>query len=192
MTLFTSFFMALIGSMLLVPIMISWSGQLHLMDLPDARKVHVGSIPRSGGVAIVVGAAIPLAIWFPKDHMLLGVLSGGIILALFGFLDDRRGLSYQWKFLGQIVAVGFALAGGLRFEQVPFMGIDAVPAFISYPLTALFLLGVTNAINFSDGLDGLAGGISLLTLAAITWLAYQASGVDLALTALAVMGGICG
>src|SRR4026208_2225857 len=109
MTLFTSFFIALIGSMLLVPILIRWSGQLHLMDLPDSRKVHVGSIPRSGGVAIVIGAAIPIVLWLPSDRLLLGVLTGAAILAIFGFLDDRFGLKYQWKFLGQILAVSCAL-----------------------------------------------------------------------------------
>jgi UDP-GlcNAc:undecaprenyl-phosphate GlcNAc-1-phosphate transferase len=192
MTLFTSFFVALIGSMLLVPVLIRWSGQLHLMDLPDARKVHVGSIPRSGGVAIVAGAAIPIAIWLPSDALMQGVLAGGAVLAVFGFLDDRMGLSYQWKFFGQLLAVACALAGGLRINEIPFLGIEPVPAVISYPITVLFLLGVTNAINFSDGLDGLAGGISLLTLSAIAWLASQAGGYGLTLTALAVMGGICG
>jgi UDP-GlcNAc:undecaprenyl-phosphate GlcNAc-1-phosphate transferase len=219
MTLFTTFFIALIASMLLVPLLIRWSGQLHLMDVPDARKVHVGSIPRSGGVAIVVGAALPVllflptcpqysaaplafsAIWRAKhfalcvaggDKLLLGVLAGGFVIAVFGFLDDRRGLSYRWKFFGQLLAVGCALVGGLRIHEAPFFGIDAVPEVVSYPLTALFLLGVTNAINFSDGLDGLAGGISLLTLSAIAWLGYQADGIGVALTALAIMGGICG
>jgi UDP-GlcNAc:undecaprenyl-phosphate GlcNAc-1-phosphate transferase len=192
MTPFTGFFIALIGSMLLVPLLIRLSGPLHLMDLPDARKVHMASIPRSGGVAIVAGAAIPIAIWLPADPVLFGVLAGGFILAVFGFIDDRVNLNYRWKFLGQLLAVGCALAGGLRIHEAPFFGIHAVPDLISYPLTVLFLLGVTNAINFSDGLDGLAGGISLLTLSAIAWLSYQAGGVELTLTALALMGGICG
>ena len=71
MTLFTSIFIALISSMLLVPVLIRWSVQLHLLDLPDARKVHAGAIPRSGGVAIVVGAAIPIANAMPflKSHI---------------------------------------------------------------------------------------------------------------------------
>jgi UDP-GlcNAc:undecaprenyl-phosphate GlcNAc-1-phosphate transferase len=192
MTLFTVFFIALIGSMVLVPVLMRWSGQLHLMDLPDARKVHVGSIPRSGGVAIVAGAAIPILVWLPADPLLTGILVGGAVLAAFGFVDDRVGLSYQWKFLGQLLAVACALYGGLRIHEAPFFGIEAVPAVVSYPLTVLFLLGVTNAINFSDGLDGLAGGIALLTLSVIAWLGYQANGYGLTLTALAIMGGICG
>jgi UDP-GlcNAc:undecaprenyl-phosphate GlcNAc-1-phosphate transferase len=188
------------------------------MDMPDARKVHVGSIPRSGGVAIVAGSLIPImlylptckfsfvppnasVVWYAKrfalcvtggDKLLLGVLAGGLIIAVFGFLDDRRGLNYRWKFLGQMLAVGCAIAGGLRIHEAPFFGIDAVPEVVSYPLTVLFLLGVTNAINFSDGLDGLAGGISLLTLSVIAWLGYQANGFELTLMALALMGGICG
>jgi UDP-GlcNAc:undecaprenyl-phosphate GlcNAc-1-phosphate transferase len=218
MTLFASFFIALFASMLMVPILIRWSGQLHLMDVPDARKMHVGSIPRSGGVAIVAGAAIPVLLFLPTcrqaisvplewsmwlvkrfamclaggDKLLLGVLAGGAIMAVFGFIDDRRGLSYRWKFFGQLLAVACALVGGLRIHEAPFFGIHAVPDIVSYPLTVLFLLGVTNAINFSDGLDGLAGGISLLTLSAIAWLGYQAEAFGLTVTALAVMGGVCG
>ncbi len=192
MSLFTVFFVALTVSMLAVPPLMRVSGVLALVDEPGPRKVHAKGIPRSGGIAIVLGAVVPIAIWLPDDAQIHSMLLGGLVIFAFGLLDDRTELNYKWKFLGQAIAAGVAIQGGLLIEFVPFFNGEVLPWWLSYPVTAVFLLGVTNAINLSDGLDGLAGGTALITLAAIAWLAADVRGFDVALVALAVMGGICG
>ncbi len=210
MSLFTSFLFALMTSMLLVPVLQRYAGTLGLIDTPDPRKVHQRLVPRSGGVAIVAGALLPIALWAPADALLAHLLLGAMVIVLFGFLDDRQSLDYRLKFLGQGLAALIAMRGGLLIEVWPFFGIEPVPAVLSYPTTFLFLIGVTNAINFSDGLDGLAGGISLVTLGAIAFIAGTPAGQaltqtaldlivgdaeqgrDIALYAIAIIGGLCG
>jgi UDP-GlcNAc:undecaprenyl-phosphate GlcNAc-1-phosphate transferase len=192
MTLFTSFFFALLISMLLVPTLRRRALWLGLIDTPDPRKVHKRLVPRSGGLAIVAGALLPIMLWFPGDPLLRDVLSGGLIIAIFGYFDDRLDLDYRIKFVGQALAAVVAMHGGLLMNVWPFIGIDPVSPLLAAPVTFLFLLGVTNALNFSDGLDGLAGGISLVTLGAIAFIAYASEGYGVALMAIAIMGGVCG
>ena len=192
MTLFSSFFISLLVSMLLVPPLVRLSARLGLVDVADNRKVHEGVIPRSGGIAIVVGALVPLLIWWPDQKLLRALTLGALVIFVFGIMDDRRGLHYAWKFFGQLLAAGIVVGAGLRIEIVPFMGIDPVSVWFSVPLTILFIVGVTNAINLSDGLDGLAAGTSLVALAAIAWMFFQVQAISLALITLATLGGVCG
>lgn len=192
MTLFSSFFISLLVSMLLVPPLVRLSARLGLVDVADNRKVHEGVIPRSGGIAIVAGALVPMLIWWPDEKLLRALMLGALVIFVFGVMDDRRGLNYRWKFFGQLLAVGVVLAAGLRIQVVPFFGLDPVSPWLSIPLTALFIIGVTNAINLSDGLDGLAAGTSLVALAAIAWMFFENDAITLALITLAVLGGVCG
>ncbi|MFK7886458.1 MAG: MraY family glycosyltransferase [Gammaproteobacteria bacterium] len=192
MTLFSSFFISLLVSMLLVPMLVRVSARLGLVDIPDSRKVHVGAIPRSGGIAIVAGALVPLLIWWPDELLLRGVMLGALVIFVFGFMDDRKELHFSWKFLGQILASIIVIAAGVRIEILPFLGIEPVSVWVSYPLTLLFIVGVTNAINLSDGLDGLAAGSSLIALTALAWMFYQNQSIPLALVTLATLGGVCG
>ena len=84
------------------------------------------------------------------------------------------------------------LSGGVYFEFLPFCGIEPAPVWIVYPLTFIFVVGVTNAVNLSDGLDGLAAGIMLMTLAAIIFFSWGEAGNEVALMAIALSGGIVG
>jgi UDP-GlcNAc:undecaprenyl-phosphate GlcNAc-1-phosphate transferase len=192
MDLFSSFFVALLTSMVLIPVLMRLSPRLRLVDHPGERKVHAVDVPRVGGIAIAAGAITPVLIWLPLDDRLVSLLAGGAILLAFGLLDDRIGLDYRWKLAGQLLAAAVVMYGGLLIRFVPFGGLDPISPWISVPLTALFLVGVTNAVNLSDGLDGLAAGVSLITLGGIGWLAFQAGAYPVALVVLALIGGICG
>ncbi|MEO1574577.1 MAG: MraY family glycosyltransferase, partial [Pseudomonadota bacterium] len=192
MTLFSTFFIALLVSMLLVPPLVRISPRLGLVDIADDRKVHSGAIPRSGGIAIVIGALVPLLIWWPEERMLQALTLGALVIFVFGVLDDRKGLHYAWKFFGQFLAVAIVVAAGVRISVVPFFGIDEVSPWLSIPLTVGFIVGVTNAINLSDGLDGLAAGTSLIALTALAWMFYQNQSMSMALVTLAALGGVCG
>jgi UDP-GlcNAc:undecaprenyl-phosphate GlcNAc-1-phosphate transferase len=192
MILAFSFISALFVTMVLVPPLMRVAGPLRLLDVPDARKIHTALVPRCGGLAIASGVLLPIVMWLPKDEAMSAVLSGGLIIFLFGLWDDVKDLDYRVKLLGQILAVAVAIGGGVVLAHYPFAGLDPVPVWLAYPATAIIVLGVTNAINLTDGLDGLAAGCTLLTLAMIAFIAYQADNVAVLLLALTVMGGILG
>ncbi len=192
MPLVVSFVMGIFITTVLIPPLMQLAHGLGLVDTPGERKIHVRTIPRVGGIAIAAAILAAVITWIPINTLIAGCLAGGAIILLAGIWDDRQPLPYQWKFAAQCVAVAVAMAGGVRFEVLPFFGLEPAPVWIAYPVTFVFLVGVTNAINLFDGLDGLAGGCMLLTLGAIAFLDYQAGGSFVMLVALAAMGGIIG
>lgn len=194
MQLIYSFALALFLTVALMPLLIRMSPRLGLMDVPgEARKVHQRVIPRSGGLAMALGVFVPALLLLPKgDPLWLSVLAGALVIVIFGFLDDQRDLHYRWKFAGQTLAVLIVMAGGVVIEYLPFMGLDPAPPWLTYPVTFLFLLGVTNAVNLSDGLDGLAAGTTLIALAMISLFAYLCTERTVLLLALTTMGCVFG
>ncbi len=189
---FFVFVLALFATLVAIPPLMGLAGRLRLVDEPGARKLHTTAIPRCGGIAIALATLVPVVMWAPLDRLLWGYVLGALIVLAFGVVDDLRPLDYRWKLLGQFAAIAVAMAAGIRIEQVPFFGLDPAPAWVSYPLTLLFLLGITNAVNLFDGLDGLAGGCVMLSLAAIAVLAHQGDGRGVVLIAVAAAGGIFG
>ena len=176
-----------------MPMAIRYAPVLGLLDEPDGdRKIHVDPIPRCGGLAIILAVFIPTFFWLGDVSSLSGFFIGAAIIAVFGFLDDRFDLDYKWKFAGQIIGVAVFLLGNVEITKTPFLGLGNLTPWISYALMALFILGVTNAVNLSDGLDGLAAGSSLLSLGFIGYLSYVAGEMSLALVAGATMGGLLG
>ena len=193
MDLVFGFFLALLLSTVLVPIFMRYAPALHLVDSPsEDRKVHTVPIPRSGGIPIVIGASLSVLVWLGLDPEFHGFFLAALIIIVFGILDDTSELGHRFKFLGQIIAVVVFLASGNLIERVPFLGFDEVSGWISYPLTFIFLLGVTNAVNLSDGLDGLAAGNSLLSFGLIALLAIFIDVPSVAVISLAVVGGLIG
>jgi UDP-GlcNAc:undecaprenyl-phosphate/decaprenyl-phosphate GlcNAc-1-phosphate transferase len=115
-----------------------------------------------------------------------GLLLGVGVLLLFGLWDDRFTLGYRAKFAGQVIAVGLAmLVGGIHVGSLAIGPVETVPAPITTLLTFLFLVGITNAVNLADGLDGLAGGMVLLCLSAIAL--FAAIGGNATVTAIALI-----
>jgi len=187
------FVVALAVSMLLIPAMIRLAPHIGMIDKPDARKVHVTPVPRAGGIGIVVGALLPMMIALPFTDVTVSFYLGSAILLIFGVWDDVAELGHYVKFIGQFAAAILVVYyGGVVVETFPFMGMEPLPAGIGKPFTVIALVGMINAINHSDGLDGLAGGESLMTLAGILYLASQATGFQTMIMAVAVMGGVFG
>ncbi|MCP3908872.1 MAG: undecaprenyl/decaprenyl-phosphate alpha-N-acetylglucosaminyl 1-phosphate transferase [Oceanicoccus sp.] len=193
MELIYSFTVALFLTIAIMPLLIRFSAQLRLVDDPGAdRKIHDKVMPRSGGLAIILGVFIPLFLLLSMDGYIPYLLIGSGIIILFGLLDDRTELNYKWKLFGQSLAVVVVMMGGIVVHQIPFFGLEAMPVWMSWPLTFVFLLGVINGVNFSDGLDGLAAGTSLLALATIAILATIVDDQNVALISLTVIGGVLG
>lgn len=184
---------AAVISMVVIPLMMRMAPMLGMIDLPSARKVHVQPVSRVGGIGIVVGALVPLAIWLPLDPLLRAFLFGSAVLMVFGAVDDARELGHYVKFIGQGIAVlTVVLVGDLWVSRIPFTDM-ALPAMIGKPFTVFAMIGVINALNHSDGLDGLAGGEALLSLIAIVYLAWIGGSDSYAIAiAMVTIGGLFG
>jgi UDP-GlcNAc:undecaprenyl-phosphate GlcNAc-1-phosphate transferase len=191
--LFFSFITSLLIGMALIPPLRLLAARFQFMDQPGERKVHQHPVPRIGGIAFGIGAFVSILSWGPKDSITLSALLGGLIILGFGVWDDRVNLSYRIKLLGQIMAaLAVIIVGGIRFESVPFLIEGELPSWIGIPLTVLFLVAVSNAVNLTDGLDGLAGGLSFLTLSGIAYLAYLANDSTVLLLTIPFLGGLLG
>jgi len=186
-----AFIVSLVITMVLIPPVMKWADKIGAIDLPGERKVHTLAIPRVGGIAMVVGSVLSIIFWAELDHQITGLLAGFLILLFFGVWDDRCDLNYKIKFFGQILAVIVVVVyGDVVVRIIPFF--DSFPDFLAIPFTVFALVGITNAINLSDGLDGLAGGTTLLSLSIIGLLAFQADGNNIVIVCMAVAGAIFG
>lgn len=190
MVFFFSFLIAMLVTMALIPPLMRVATRLQIVDVPNERKVHANAIPRVGGVAMAAGAILPLMFWMWSLPQVAGLLAGIAIILIFGVWDDRVDLDYRIKFAGQCIAAVIVWWMGVRLESLPWIG-ELAPAW-SLAFTVFALLAITNAVNLADGLDGLAGGSTLLSLAAIAVLGYMAEQTAVVLIALAVMGSILG
>ena len=193
MKFYTVFLTALFVAMVLVAGLMRLAHKFNFVDIPDARKVHVGVIPRVGGIGMVLGAFAAVWLWMdvtPTVRVFLGAIT---VIAGFGLWDDRADLDYRWKFFGQFVAVGIVVFGGdVMIHSLSFFGCDPLPDWLAATLTVFYLLGMTNAMNLADGLDGLASGVSLLSLVCVMALAALADSTELLLMCLAIVGGTMG
>ena len=179
----------------LVPIFTRVALRIGLVDVPDERKVHTLPVPRSGGIAIAVGTLAPILLLTHGNDFVKWYLVGGGIILLSGLVDDIKGLKARTKFAAQVTAALIAVFfGGVRIENLGMLLPDGLllPGWIAIPLTLLTIVGVTNAINLSDGLDGLAGGICLLIFSCIAYLAYLVEAPVIALLSVAMAGALLG
>jgi len=180
-------------SMLVVPLLSRFAPRLGLLDLPDPRKVHVTPVPRVGGWGIAIGGLVPVLLSFGLDPLLQSFVFGATVLFVFGVWDDARELGHWTKFIGQGLAVAAVVFhGDLYVMRLPFVDADWLSPLAGKCFTMFALVGAINAINHSDGLDGLAAGESLLTLVAMAVLAYVVGDGFAVGIALAMIGGILG
>ncbi len=195
MTLYFVLLVAASVSMVVIPLMRRVAPRLGLLDHPgEARKVHKAPVPRVGGWGIVAGMLVPVVVLAPPLPLLQSWLAGVAILFLVGVLDDIFELGHYPKFLAQIAAaLVVVLHGHLWIWHMPLLGLDPWPTWLGLPFTVFAIVGMINAINHSDGLDGLAGGEALLSLVVIFFIGAAGGGDPLLLMlAVAAIGGVLG
>jgi len=165
------------GVLLLTPVVKKLAYLVGAVDKPDVRKVHRTDMPRLGGVAIYLGFAGALVAVQPLSRWELGLLIGGTIIVITGVLDDIRGLPPKVKLAAQVAAACVLVWFGITVEFIthPFDGMIFLGK-LGIPVTILWIIGITNALNLIDGLDGLAAGtavIAAVTMATVAWFEGQ-------------------
>lgn len=195
MIFFSTLLISMFITMALIPLFSGMAVKLNALDIPDERKVHHTPIPRSGGPAMALGAILPVLFWEHGDNVLNAILIGSGIIVLFGMIDDFKNIGFKEKFAGQVIAsLIVILYGGIKIKSLGlfFSSSAPMPEWFAIPLTIFVIVGVTNAINLSDGLDGLAGGISLLSFASIGYLAYTMGNTNITILSTSMVGVIFG
>ena len=164
---------AFILGLFFVPLVISFSERNGLMDNPNERKIHSHPIPRLGGVAIWICAilsflALIIMSYYPHRSLLSGLLLGSSLMFLLGLIDDIYGLDAKFKFTIQITIASIVFCLGVKITSlfIPFVGLINLPLILSYIGTVAWIVGISNAVNFIDGVDGLAG--SVITISSVT------------------------
>ncbi len=193
MQLFLAFVVALSVTAALIPLLARWAPSIGLTDAPGPRKVHSVPVPRVGGLAMAAGLFIATLLTVELSLPVRGLLLGLLVLVVFGLWDDRVNLGYGAKFAGQIIAVAICMVvGDIHIGELTFGVFDDVPPVVSAIVTFVFLIGVTNAVNLADGLDGLAGGMTLLCLCAIALFSVASGNTAVTHIALIEAGAILG
>ena len=185
-----------IFSLISMPVIIKTCQKKGLYDYHDARKIHSGDIPRLGGVGIFIAynvVAITFLITSYSDDLksILPIFIAGAIIFAFAVLDDILTLPALAKLIVQLIAVTIVTVNGFRFKQI-FSWI--LPAPISFVLTFGWILGVINAYNLIDGLDGLCGSFSITaisTLGALYLLSGNPEYVLCFMLAASILGFLC-
>lgn len=184
---------AMCVTMVLIPPLMHAGTRWNVLDQPSERKVHAQPVPRVGGIAMATGMLLAVAIWGEFVQPMPALLAGVIVLLVFGVWDDRVTLGVMPKLIGQTMAVLIVMLwGDVRIDTLTLDTRHVLPSWIAWPLTFGFLLGVTNAINLADGLDGLAGGTTVLSLSALALLGFSVDNDFVALVAAIVTGSVLG
>ena len=192
-----SWMWALLVSLFAVPSIIYIAHLKNMLDTPNGRTVHQSLTPRLGGVAVFAGFMSALTIFAPLQNGAKELLAGCIILFFVGLKDDLVGMSVSKKFVGQLLATGIVMImADVRLTSFQgILGIWELPVGISYAFTLAVIVGITNAINLIDGLDGLAGTITLIICSTFGYYFYQYGGPaysNYAYVAVCLIGGLLG
>ena len=175
----SGFLLAAILSFVLSPVAKYIAGKIGAIDVPkDERRMHKKPIPRLGGLAVFFAFLVTVVILVPVDFEMQGILLGAVVIVVLGMIDDAVALTAKLKFIVQILAAIIVVLHGTRIDVISNINIFSDKAYLnlgiwSAPITVIWIVAITNAVNLIDGIDGLSVGvctiasISLLVIAAI-------------------------
>ncbi|TJY42037.1 undecaprenyl/decaprenyl-phosphate alpha-N-acetylglucosaminyl 1-phosphate transferase [Cohnella pontilimi] len=202
----SGFIATLALALIFTPLVKKFAFRVGAVDVPNARKVHSRIMPRMGGLAIFSSftlvvllflAFIPHNLMLAYNRNLIGaLLTGGTIIVLLGALDDRFDLNAKLKFLVQIAAACVVVFGfdiRMNIVNIPFgSAMQPLGDWVAIPLTIFWIVGVTNAINLIDGLDGLAAGVSAIAIGSILTMGVFMNNGTVVLLSILLLGSIVG
>ena len=180
--IFTSALILALGT---TPVFRHIAGRLGMVDRPDARRVHLSPVPLLGGVAIYVGFIVALLLfgegWVVSQA--ISIFVGATIVSFLGVWDDRWGVRPVMKLLGQAIAASIVILSGVQVSFLPNQALNLL-------ITFLWILGITNALNLLDNMDGLSGGVGAVAAAFFLLLAAL-NGQYLVASLAAALLGVC-
>lgn len=190
-----AFVVALVSSLVATPLVRDAAERRELLDEPGGRKMHVRAVPRLGGAAMLLAFLLAVAVGVAADSAaggghLVAMLAGIGIVSAVGLVDDLRDLAPLAKLAGQLVAAIVTVALGLSPTEVAWFGGTVQLGWAGPLLTVAWLVAVANAVNLIDGLDGLAGGVSLATLLAFAAIALMREQPAVLLCTAAAAGAV--
>lgn len=173
------------------------------LDYPDERKMHKEAVPRIGGIAMTISFLLPLLlsyILYPSEMLqsiksLIGLSAGALVICIIGVWDDLLGMSARVKLVGQAVTALMLIPFGLiiRGLSFPFVtGFISIDWVLGIPLTVFWIAGIINTINFIDGMDGLAAGVTMTISIALFIISIITEQFFMAISCLILAGSILG
>ncbi len=197
--------MAMVLVLIFTPVTIKVAHFLGAMDQPDARKVHRKPTPRLGGIAISLSTILTLGfLWFwdhgvaeaisSRSEMVIGIGIGFTIVLILGIFDDIYSLTAGSKFLIQTIAATIVVVSGLSISALTNPLTDSVIelGWVSIPLSILWILAITNALNLIDGLDGLAAGVGAIAALTISAISVMYAHYTVAVIMIVISGALVG
>ena len=177
-----AFLLAFVTAFVVTPYTIRLSRRLGAIDKPEKRRINLSPMPRLGGLAVIIGFLLSCTyllvimslektfLPFGEEqyfHKLMGLLLGILVLGVFGFIDDVKGLPAIIKLIGQTIAAIIVVSFGIQIDNISIPFLEQTLNFNNhvyiYILSVGWIVGITNAINLIDGLDGLSSGITLIS-----------------------------
>lgn len=202
-TLVLVFFTAAAFSLVLTPVVAGLGLRAGILDHPGHRKIHAIAVPRVGGASIALALGLSLAVLFTLGHHLRAVtlpdfrpivpiLVGALVVFGVGLADDARGLSPAAKLGGQIIAGGVVVAFHVVIDRVTLFGATYALGWLAVPATLAWIVGLTNAFNLVDGVDGLAAGLACIAASTCAVILIVRGGDAEALLLIAFVGAVAG
>ena len=205
-TYFALFSIATVVSLIATPLIRRLCERYKLLDVPlDGRRIHRKAVPRLGGLALYLSCLAALSSLAFVDNLLTQNLSvlktefltlaiPATLVLLLGAYDDLRGANAVVKFvgLGIIATLFYAMGGRIDALSIPLAGSVHLPVIVSFVITIVWLVGITNAFNLIDGLDGLASGAALFSSLVILFVAVPADRPMTVVVALVLCGALAG
>lgn len=192
----STFLFTLILTLAIIPLFRKFAFKINLLDKPNRRKVHQKSVPLVGGLVIALVAIFTFLIgnldWTNLQEISILIL-GGIALLIVGVIDDKINIRAIYKLLLQVILAHFAFVNGISIASMQgILGVYDLSLPLQYVLTLLVIVGTINAFNLLDGIDGLAGGIAMISFLVFSYLAFVLGKTYLIVLYVALSGAILG
>jgi UDP-GlcNAc:undecaprenyl-phosphate/decaprenyl-phosphate GlcNAc-1-phosphate transferase len=180
-----SFILSFLLALYLTPIMRQAAIRFQIVDRPDGHLKHQKeAIPYLGGLAVYLAFLVTVALTFSFDQEVLGILLGGTLVLILGLIDDLGFLSPYVKLTGQLLAAFVLVKSGIRVE------IAFLPNWLNLPISVMWIIGITNAFNIIDIMDGLAAGVACICCFVLFLVAVMNDHTMIALMAISLAGAL--
>ncbi|MCK9443977.1 MAG: undecaprenyl/decaprenyl-phosphate alpha-N-acetylglucosaminyl 1-phosphate transferase [Tissierellaceae bacterium] len=192
-----AFLTSVLLSLMFTPLVRKLAIKVGAVDVPkDERRVHKEPMPHLGGLAIFFSVIIVILIFLPLEKEIISMIFGATIIVMGGIIDDLKDLRPRSKFMFQILAGLVLIYGGVRVNFVtnPFSNNASLLdlRYLSLPITLFWVVGITNTLNFIDGLDGLSAGVAMISSISLMVVAGKFGYTNVIILSAAIAGACLG